>query len=70
MREVTGRKYDFLVRQLMQSARGFTLPQLQRAVELCAEADYKIKSSSLDDRELLTEAVLRIAAGEDHAQGQ
>ena len=68
--EVTGLKYDFLVRQLMQSARGFTLPQLRRAVELCAEADYKIKSSSLDDRELLTEAVLRIAAGEDHAQGQ
>jgi len=65
--EVTGMKYDFLVKQLLQSARGFTLPQLRRAVELCAEADYKIKSSSLDDRELLTEAVLRIAAGESHA---
>ena len=65
--EAAGLKYDFLVTKLMQSARGFTLPQLRRAVELCAEADYKIKSSSLDDRELLMEAVLRIAAGESHA---
>ena len=65
--EVCGLKYDFLATKLLQSARGFTLPQLRRAVELCAETDYKIKSSSLDDRELLTEAVLRIAAGESHA---
>ena len=65
--EVTGLKYDFVVKQLIQSARGFSLPQLRRAVELCAEADYKIKSSSLDDRELLEEAVLRIAAGEADA---
>ena len=65
--EVCSLKYDFMASKLLQSARGFSLPQLRRAVELCAEADYKIKSSSLDDRELLTEAVLRIAAGESHA---
>ena len=62
-----GLKYDFLATKLLQSARGFSLPQLRRAIELCAEADYKMKSSSLDDRELLTETVLRIAAGEGHA---
>ena len=60
-------KYDFAASKLMQSARGYTLPQLRRAVEICAETDYKIKSSSQDDRELLIEAVLRIAAGEEHA---
>ena len=61
-------KYDFLVNKLMQSARGYTLPQLKRAVEICAETDYRIKSSAQDDRELLKEAVLRIAAGESHAE--
>ena len=61
-------KHDFIANRLMQSARGFTLQQLQHAVELCAETDYRIKSSGQDDRELFKEAVLRIAAGEDHAQ--
>lgn len=65
--ECCGVKYDFIVTKLMQAARGYTLPQLHRAVELCAEADYKIKSSSLDERELLKEAVIRICAGEGHA---
>ena len=60
-------KFDFAASKLMQSARGYTLPQLRRAVEICAETDYKFKSSSQDDRELLIEAVLRIAAGEEHA---
>lgn len=59
-----GIKYDFLVNKLLASARGFTLPQLIRAVELCAETDYAMKSSGEDDRALLKEAVLRIAAGE------
>ncbi len=60
-------KYDYVAARLLSSARGFTLPQLKRAVELCAETDYRIKSSGQDDRELLKEAVLRIAAGESHA---
>jgi len=65
--EACGVKYDFVATKLLRAARGFTLAQLRRAVQLCAEADYKIKSSSLDDRELLVETVLRIAAGEEHA---
>lgn len=65
--EACGLKYDFIASKLLKSARGFTLPQLKSAVEICADADYKIKSSSLDDRELLIETVLRIAAGEEHA---
>jgi DNA polymerase III delta subunit len=40
------------------------LQQLIRAVELCTEADFKMKSSAQDQRELLKEVVLRIAAGE------
>ena len=67
MMEACAIKYDFVATKLLRAARGFTLAQLRRAVQLCAEADYKIKSSSLDDRELLVETVLRIAAGEEHA---
>lgn len=65
--EVCALKQEFIANKLIASARGFTLPQLKRAVELCAEADYKMKSSSLDDEELLKETVLRIAAGEGNA---
>ena len=66
--EVCAMKYDYIASKLLAAARGFTLPQLKRAVELCAEADYRMKSSSEDARELLKEAVLRIAAGESHAE--
>ncbi len=65
--EVCALKADFIASKLMSAARGFTLPQLKRAVELCAETDYRMKSSGTDERELLKEAVLRIAAGETHA---
>ena len=61
-------KYDFIVNQLLQSARGFTLAQLKRAVEICAETSYQMRVSSTRETELLKEAVLRIAAGESHAQ--
>lgn len=65
--EVCAMKYDYIASKLLNAARGFTLPQLRRAVELCAETDYRMKSSGTDPRELLKEAVLRIAAGESHA---
>lgn len=61
-------KYDYIAARLLNAAKGFTLPQLRRAVELCAETDYRMKSSGADARELLKEAVLRIAAGECHAE--
>lgn len=62
--EACSLRYDFAASKLLSAARGFTLPQLRRAVELCAETDYQLKSSPQDDRELLKEAVLRIAVGE------
>ena len=58
-----GLKYEFVARNLMNSARGYTLSQLKEAVELCADMDYQMKSSSVDDRELLKEVIVRIAAG-------
>ena len=65
--EVCSIKYDYIASKLMSAARGYTLSQLRRAVELCTETEYRMKSSGADARELLKEAVLRIAAGEDHA---
>ena len=56
-----------IANKLIASARGFSPEQLRRAVEMCAETDYLMKSSAGDQLELLKGLVLRIAAGEDHA---
>ena len=61
--EVCGISMDFIVRKLMDAARGFTLPQLARAVTLCAETDYAMKSSASDDEELLCDLLLKLSAG-------
>ena len=65
--EVCSIKYDYIASRLLSAARSFTLPQLRAAVALCAETDYRMKSGGGDARELLKEAVLRIAAGDGHA---
>lgn len=60
-------KHDFVASKLMTSARRFSQAQLRRAVELCAETDYAMKSSATEPKELLKECVMRIAAGETDA---
>ncbi|HBR08854.1 MAG TPA: DNA polymerase III subunit delta [Clostridiales bacterium] len=62
--EVCGIGYEFIIKKLMAAARGFTLPQLQRAVRLCAETDYAMKSSSAGDSELLKDLFVKLAVGE------
>lgn len=57
-----GVKYDFIVRKLTQSARRFSLAQLERAVELCAETDYAMKRAGTDNAELLKELLMRLLA--------
>lgn len=66
--EVCAIRYDYIANRLLAAARGFTLPQLRSAVVCCAETDYRMKSGGGDARELLKEAVLRIAAGDGHGQ--
>ncbi len=58
--ESCGIKYDFLAGKLMNSARGFSLEQLKKAVSICAETDEQMKCSGGDGRELLKNAVLAI----------
>lgn len=66
--DACGIKHEFLARKLLRSAQGFSLEQLRHAVSLCAETDYRMKSSGADNEGLFKELVLRIAAGETHAE--
>lgn len=59
--EATGVRFDFLVRKLQDNAKRFTLERLERAVVLCAETDYLMKSSSIEDSELLKELLIKLA---------
>jgi len=62
--ESCGISFPFLADKLLKSASGFSTKQLKRAVELCAESDYRMKSSSENDEDILKELLLRIAVGE------
>lgn len=61
-------RFESFARQLVEQSRAFSFSQLRRAIELCAEADYKMKSSSEDDAELLKETFMRIASGESDGE--
>lgn len=56
-----GIKFDFITNRLISAARGFSMDSLRNAVCLCAEYDYKMKSSSADDEELLRELLIRLS---------
>ena len=62
-RQYCGVKFDFMVDRLLRSARGFDTEDLARAVELCAETDYAMKSTGMDGADLLSELLIKIAAG-------
>lgn len=62
--EVCRTAYTTYADNLIRSARGFSAEQLKNAVRLCAEFDGRMKSSSEDDKAILTDLFLRIAAGE------
>ncbi|MCI5753182.1 MAG: DNA polymerase III subunit delta [Clostridiales bacterium] len=58
---VTGISHDFIIRKLMDAARRFSMAQLEATVVLCAEIDYRMKSTPTPPQELLKEFVLRAA---------
>ena len=60
---ISGAK-GWLADRLTKSAARFRLDALRHYVSLCAEADYKMKSSSIDDREILMELLMHICSGE------
>ncbi|MCF0122839.1 MAG: DNA polymerase III subunit delta [Ruminiclostridium sp.] len=59
-----GIPYESYANKYMNAARRYSPAQLRRAVELCAETDYKLKSSGVPEKELIKECVMRIAVGE------
>jgi len=62
--EVCEQRYDFIAQKLINAARRFEPEALSRAVELCADTDYAMKSSGGDNVELLKELLLRLAVGD------
>ncbi len=59
--ELCNLKYEFMARRLLNSARSFQPQQLRHAIELCAQADYRLKSEGVSDSLLLKETLMRIA---------
>jgi len=59
--ELSGVKFDFALRKLQASARRYERAQLSQCVTLCAEYDYKMKSTGGDSALLLTELFARLA---------
>ncbi len=60
--ELCGVRYDFIYDKLTAAAKPFSLEALGTLVKLCAEYDYKMKSTGQDPQALLTELFARIAA--------
>lgn len=60
-------KYDSIANRLLAVSHRFSTEQICRAVELCAETDFAMKSSKTEPTELLKDCVMRIASGEANA---
>ena len=58
--ELCNIKYEFMARRLLNSARNFRPEQLRHAIELCENADYRLKSEGADEKVLLKETLMRI----------
>ena len=57
--ELAGRSYP--LRLLKGTCRNFSLDRLRRAVRLCVECDFGMKSNGPDPAELMKELVLHLA---------
>jgi len=56
-------RYDFLYEKLVSAVRSYSLSGLGENVRLCAEYDYRMKSTGIDAYVLIRELFARIAAG-------
>jgi len=61
--ELCGVRFDSIFEKILAAAKPYTEAQLARYIDLCAEYDYKMKSSGQDGAVLLRELFARIAAG-------
>lgn len=54
-------KHDFIITKLAKTAKNFKQSQLEKILKLCVEADYMMKSSSEDSREILRNFYVNLA---------
>ena len=59
--EVTGARFDSFVRKFQDNAKRFSRERLERASELCTETDFLMKSSAIEDDELLKDLLIKLA---------
>lgn len=62
--EVCKIKYRSHADNVLRQAQGFSRDRLKNIVAMCTQFDYRMKSSTEDDENLLIELFLKIAAGE------
>ena len=69
IKELLSIRFDFIVDRLAAAAGRFTFQQLRRAVESCADAEYAMKTSSVDGPDLITRVLmdLMLSDGETEA---
>ena len=60
-KEVLGLKNDYALRMLESTARNYTLEALRNHVRLCAEMDFRMKTSAGEEAEILKELLVRFA---------
>ena len=58
IKEIFSIPWDFIADRLIGSAGRFTFPQLRHAIASCAEAEYRMKTSSIDEASLLTQVLM------------
>lgn len=61
--ELAGIRFDSIFDKLSASARRYSEQQLANIVTLCADYDFRMKSTGLDAHDLMVELFARIAAG-------
>ncbi len=59
--EIANLKYDFIYNKVSICAKPYSLSALKNLVELCAEYDYLMKSSGMDNGLLLKELLIKVA---------
>jgi DNA polymerase-3 subunit delta len=60
LREKLGITYPFVIRKMIGNARSFSEEWLTNAVQLCAEADLRMKTTADDNGEILELLILRL----------
>ena len=62
MKDLLNIRYDFIADKLISSAGKFSLLQLEKAVNNCAETEYTMKTTGGDDQELLKTLFVKLIA--------